>query len=96
MRATLTLPDTIDGRRVRARVEASELTAFSAAFQALEEEWPAPPAPSTSSGQALPDRRTVLRALLVGLSLTDGPEHESPLVDEVSARPGAASARNGA
>ena len=36
MRATLTLPDTIDGRRVRARVEAGELTAFSAAFQALE------------------------------------------------------------
>ena len=77
LRATLTLPDTIDGRRVRARVDAGELTAFSAAFQAIEEDWPAP------------DRRIVLRALLVGLSLTDRPEDESPLVDEVSARPGA-------
>ena len=57
MRATVTLPDTIDGRRVRDRVEAGELTAFSAAFQALEEEWPGP------------DRRIVRRALLVGLSL---------------------------
>ena len=64
MRATLTLPDTIDGRRVRARVEAGELTAFSAAFQALEEEWPAP------------DRRIVRRALLVGLSLAGTPEQE--------------------
>ena len=70
MRATLTLPDTIDGRRVRARVEAGELTAFNAAFQALEEEWPAL------------DRRIVRRALLVGLALADRPEHESPLVDE--------------
>ena len=88
LRATVTLPDTIDGRRVRDRVEEGGLTAFSAAFQALEEEWPAPPAP--------PDRRTVLRALLVGLSLTDRPEHESPLADEVSARQEAVSARNGA
>ena len=69
MRATVTLPDMIDGRRVRDRVEAGELTAFSAAFQALEEEWPAP------------DRRIVRRAQLVGLALVDRPEHESPLVD---------------
>ncbi len=41
MRATVTLPDTSAGRRVRARVEAGELTAFSAAFQAIGEEWPA-------------------------------------------------------
>ena len=61
MRATVTLPDTIDGRRVQARVEAGELTAFSAAFQALEEEWPGP------------DRRIVRRALLVGLSLAGRP-----------------------
>ncbi len=64
LRATLTLPDTIDGRRVRARVEAGELTAFSAAFQALEEEWPTP------------ERRIVRRALLVGLSLAGTPEQE--------------------
>ncbi len=75
MRATLTLPDTIDGRRVRARVEAGELTAFSAAFQALEEEWPAT------------NRRIVRRALLVGLALADRPEHESPLVDGVCVQP---------
>ncbi len=77
MRATVTLPDTIDGRRVRARVEAGELTAFSAAFQSLEEEWPAP------------DRRIVRQARLVGLALADGPEHESPPVDAVQVRPGA-------
>ena len=101
MRATVTLPDTIDGRRVRARVEAGELTAFSAAFQALEEEWPAPPAepalpgsqepapPDRSPGQALPirgDRRIVRRARLVGLALVDRPEHETPLVDGVRVR----------
>ena len=77
MRATLTLPDTIDGRRVRGRVEAGELTAFSASFQALEEEWPAPPAPDSEPGV----RRIVRRARLVGLALADRPEHESPLVD---------------
>ena len=71
LRATVTLPDTNDGRRVRARVEAGELTAFSAAFQALEEDWPAA------------DRRIVRRARLVGLALVDRPEHESPLVDGV-------------
>ena len=80
LRATVTLPDTIDGRRVRARVEAGELTAFSAAFQALEEEWPGPPAPpDRGPGQApaVPgDRRIVRRALLVGLALVDSPEHE--------------------
>ncbi len=54
LRTTVALPDTIDGRRVRARVEAGELTAFSAAFQVLEEEWPAA------------DRRIVRRARLVG------------------------------
>ena len=93
MRATVTLPDTIDGRRVRARVEAGELTAFSAAFQAIEEEWPAPPAepapPDRSPGQALPirgDRRIVRRARLVGLALVDRPEHETPLVDGVRVR----------
>ena len=76
LRATVTLPDTIDGRRVRSRVEAGELTAFSAAFQAIGEEWPAP------------DRRIVRRARLVGLSLVDRPEHESPLIEEVRVRPG--------
>ena len=101
MRATVTLPDTIDGRRVRARIEAGELTAFSAAFQAIEEEWPAPPAepappgsqepapPDRSPGQALPirgDRRIVHRARLVGLALVDRPEHETPLVDGVRVR----------
>ena len=65
MRAILTLPDTIDGRRVRARIEAGALTAFSTAFQAIAEEWPAP------------DRRIVRRARLVGLALVDRPEHES-------------------
>lgn len=42
LHAIVTLPDTIDGRRARARVEAGELTAFSAAFQALGKEWPEP------------------------------------------------------
>ncbi len=74
LRATVTLPDTIDGRRVRARVEAGELTAFSAAFQALEEEWPAA------------DRRIVRRARLVGLALVDRPEHETPLAGAVQGR----------
>ncbi len=64
LRATVTLPDTGAGRRVRARVEAGELTAFSAAFQMVEEEWPAA------------DRRIVRRARLVGLALVDRPEHE--------------------
>ena len=85
MRAMLTLPDTIDGRRVRARVDAGELTAFSAAFQVLEEEWTAPPAPDRVQG----DRRIVRRARLVGLALMDRPEHASPLVDGGRVRPGA-------
>ncbi len=75
LRATVTLPDTGAGRRVRARIEAGELTAFSAAFQALEEEWPAA------------DRRIVRRARLVGLALVDRPEHEAPLVDGGRGRP---------
>ena len=74
LRATVTLPDTSAGRRVRARVEAGELAAFSAAFQALEEERPAS------------DRRIVRRAQLVGLALADRPEHETPLIEEVRAR----------
>ena len=77
LRATVTLPDTIDGRRARARVEAGELTAFSAAFQALEEDWPAP------------DRRIVRQARLVGLALVDRPEHETPLIDGFRGREGA-------
>ncbi len=75
LRATVTLPDTGAGRRVRARVEAGELTAFSAAFQAIQEKWPAA------------DRRIVSRARLVGLALVDRPEHESPFIDGVRARP---------
>ncbi len=75
LRVVLTLPDTIDGRRVRARVEAGGLTAFSAAFQALEEDWPAA------------DRRLVRRARLVGLALVERPEHETPLAGEVRGRP---------
>ena len=66
MSAVLTLPDTIDGRRVQARIEAGWLTAFSTAFRAIAEEWPAP------------DRRIVRQARLVGLALVDRPEHESP------------------
>ena len=41
MRATVTLPDTFDGRQPRARIEVSELSVFSATFQALDDEWPA-------------------------------------------------------
>ena len=74
LRATVTLPDTIDGRRVSARVDAGELTAFSAAFQAIDEDRPAP------------ERRIVRRARLVGLALVDRPEHESPPIDKVPAR----------
>ena len=77
LRAVLNLPDTIDGRRVRARVEAGELTAFSTAFQALEEDWP------------VADRRIVRSARLVGLALVERPEHETPLVDRVRGREGA-------
>ena len=77
VRATVTLPDTGAGRRVRARVEAGGLTAFSAAFQALEEEWPAA------------DRRIVRSARLVGLALVDRPEHETPLADGFRGREGA-------
>ena len=76
MRATVTLPDTGAGRRVRARVEAGGLTAFSAAFQAIDEEWPAA------------DRRIVRSARLVGLALVDRLEHEAPLIDGNRARPG--------
>ena len=76
LRATVTLPDTSAGRRVRARVEAGELTAFSAALQALEEEWPAA------------DRRIVRSARLVGLALVDRAEHGTPLAGGVRGRPG--------
>ena len=56
------------------RTEAGELTAFSAAFQMLEEEWPAA------------DRRIVSRARLVGLALVERPEHETPLAGGVRGR----------
>ena len=71
----VTLPNTSDGRRVRSRVEAGELTAFSAAFQMVEQEWPAK------------DRRIVRRASLVGLALVDRPEHETTLIDRIRIRP---------
>ena len=70
------MPATGDGRLVRARVEAGELTAFSTAFQAIQEKWPAA------------DRRIVRRARLVGLALVDRPEHEAPHVDGVPGREG--------
>ena len=75
MRATLMLAGTIDGRR--GRVEAGDLTAFCASFQALEGEWPVPPALDSEPGV----RRIVRRARLAGLVLADRPEHQGPLVD---------------
>lgn len=74
MRMVLTLRDMPEARRARAMVETGALTAFSAEFRILDEEWPAP------------DRRIVRQALLIGLALVERAEHESPLIEEAGAR----------
>ena len=59
MRATVTLPDTPEGRRTEALVRARILTGFCAGFRVLSQDWPAP------------DRRIVRQALLVDLAIVD-------------------------
>ena len=74
LRATLTLPDTADGRDVRELVKAGVLTGFSAEFQSVAEDWPAP------------DTRIVTDATLHAIGVVDDPAHESALIAEVRAR----------
>ncbi len=73
MRVVLTLRDTPEARRARNLVETGALTAFSAEFRIMDEEWPAP------------DRRIVRQALLTGLALVNRAGHETPLIEEVRA-----------
>ena len=74
LRAEIILPDTMDGRDVRALVDAGVLTGMSAEFLAIREEWPKP------------DERRILEAELRGLAVVDDPAHESALIAEVRAR----------
>ncbi len=74
MRVVLTLRDTPEARRARNLVETGALTAFSAEFRIMGEEWPAP------------DRRIVRQALLTGLALVDRVRHETPLIEEMRTR----------
>ncbi|MCY4504274.1 MAG: HK97 family phage prohead protease [Alphaproteobacteria bacterium] len=59
LRATVTLPDTPEGRRTEALVRARILTGFCAGFQVLSQDWPAP------------DRRIVRLARLVDLAIVE-------------------------
>ena len=64
--ATVTLPDTPEGRRIAAHVRVRLLTGFCAGLQVLRQDWPAP------------DRRIVRQALLVDLALVDMAARKTP------------------
>lgn len=74
LRATLTLPDTADGRDVRALIDSAVLRGLSAEFRAVRDEWPSP------------SERVIHEAELRGLAVVDDPGHESALIEEVRAR----------
>ena len=74
LRASLTLPDTVDGRDVRELVKAGVLRGFSAEFKAIAEDWPAP------------DQRIITAAELGGLAVVDDPAHSGSIIEEVRAR----------
>ena len=74
LRATVTLPETTEGRDTRALVEAGVLTGFSAEFRAVREEWPSE------------TERIVHDAELLGLAVVDDPAHETALIAEIRAK----------
>ena len=74
LRASIELPDTIEGRDTRALIEVGVLRGLSAEFRAIRDEWPAP------------DRRIVHEAVLRGLAVVDDPGHEGAVIEEVRAR----------
>ena len=74
LRASITLPDTAEGRDTRTLIESGVLTGLSAEFRAVREDWPAP------------DSRVIREAVLTGLAIVDDPAHESALIAEVRAR----------
>ena len=83
LRATLTLPDTTEGRDTRVLIESGVLRGFSAEFRATQDEW------------TTPTERIIHRAELHGLAVVDDPGHESALIAEVRARIAAATEREG-
>ena len=74
LRATVTLPDTSEGRDVRALVEAGVMTGLSAEIRVTSEDWPEP------------DVRIIRTAELRGLAVVDDPAHTGSVIDEVRAR----------
>ena len=74
LRAVLTLPDTADGRDVRALVDSGVLRGLSAEFRAFRDQWPAP------------DRRELVEVELRGVGVVDDPGHSGALIAEVRAR----------
>ena len=82
LRATITLPDTTEGRDTRALIEAGILRGLSAEFRTVREDWPAP------------TERVIHEAELHGLAIVDDPAHAGAVIDEVRARIAAASARS--
>ena len=74
LRASLTLPDTVDGRDVRELVKAGVLRGFSAEFSAIAEDWPTP------------DTRIITEAELGALAVVDDPAHSGSIIEEVRAR----------
>ncbi len=74
LRATLTLPDTMEGRDVRTLIESGVLTGFSAEFHATRDEWPTP------------TERIIHRAELRGLAVVDDPGHTGAVIEEVRVR----------
>ena len=74
LRASLTLPDTVDGRDVRELVKAGVLRGFSAEFKAIAEDWPRP------------DQRIITEARLGALAVVDDPAHSGSIIEEVRAR----------
>ena len=69
LRATLTLPDTSDGRDVRELVRTGVFRGFSLEFRASTEDW---------SG----DRRMISKATLQGFAVVDDPAYVGATVHE--------------
>ena len=73
LRASLTLPDTQEGRDTRALVDSGVLRGFSAEFIAVQAEWP----DATT--------RIIHEARLTALAVVDDPGHEGAIISEVRA-----------
>ena len=70
LRASITLPDTQDGRDVLTLVRRGVLRGLSAEFRAIREEWAG-------------NLRTIREAVLVGVGVVDSPQYAGATVAEI-------------